>query len=195
MGLTSHISDAYDTFSSYPVSFSLISSVTKMSLMMSLMMMVLSLGLTLNLVYLFCAHFLKFLLIVFVDCHVTESQNTFVMSVEYFQSEYFLHKNVSSFKFRILNMITVCCCFFHYFKTMARREPVAVQVLPLHTVQRPCSSRGGEGGVWFIHCIEGQEPKFMNFVPSLRTKLARSTRLLGSICVTISPGRLFTPIF
>ena len=56
-------------------------------------------------------------------------------------------------------MITVCCCFDHSFKTMARREPVAVQVFPLRTVQRLCSGREGEGDVWFILCIEGQEPK------------------------------------
>ena len=34
-------------------------------------------------------YFLKIPLIVFVDFHVMESQNSFVMSVEYFQSEYF----------------------------------------------------------------------------------------------------------
>ena len=89
MGLTSHLSDAYDAFSSYRVSFSLISSLTKMSLMKSLMMMVLGPGLRLILVYLIHAHFLKFPLIVFVDFHVMDPQNPFVVSVEYFQSEYF----------------------------------------------------------------------------------------------------------
>ena len=56
-------------------------------------------------------------------------------------------------------MITVCCRFAHSFKTMARRKPVSVQVLPLHTVQRLHSGRRGEGKVWFISCIEGREPK------------------------------------
>ena len=84
MGLTSNLSDAYDTFSSYRVYFSLISSLTKISLMTSLTMMVLGPGLPLNLVYLLCVHFLKFPLIKFVDCHVMESQNPFVVSVVYF---------------------------------------------------------------------------------------------------------------
>ena len=35
----------------------------------------------------------------------------------------------------------------------------------------------------------------MNFGLLLRTEIARFTRLLGSISVTISPGRLITPIF
>ena len=89
MGLTSHFSDAYDYFSSGCFSYSLILSMTNISLMTSLTMKVLGLGLPLNLVDLLYAHFLKFLLIVFVDCHVMESQNTFVVSVEFFQSEYF----------------------------------------------------------------------------------------------------------
>ena len=84
MGLMSHISDAQDAFSSYRVSFSLILSLKNMSLMKSLMMMVLVLGLPLNLVYLLRANFLKSLLIAFVDSHVMESQNPFVVSVEYF---------------------------------------------------------------------------------------------------------------
>ena len=62
-----------------------------MSLMTSLTIMVLGPGLPDNLVYLVHAliYFLKILLIVFVDCHVMDSQDPFVVSVEYFQSEYF----------------------------------------------------------------------------------------------------------
>ena len=56
--------------------------------MKSLEMMVMGPGLleNQNLVYLVRAlfYFSKILLIVFVDCHVTESQNPFVLSVEYF---------------------------------------------------------------------------------------------------------------
>ena len=48
MVLTSHLSLAFDAFSPYRVSFSLILSMTKMSLMMSLTMMVLSLGFTIE---------------------------------------------------------------------------------------------------------------------------------------------------
>ena len=55
-------------------------------------------------------------------------------------------------------MITVCCRFAHSFKTMARREPVVFEMFPPRTVKRIISGRGGEGNVWFTHCIEGQEP-------------------------------------
>ena len=65
------------------------SAPTSMSLVTSLTMMVLGPGFPFNLVYLLCANFLKFPLIVFVDCHVMESKNLFVVSVEYFQSKYF----------------------------------------------------------------------------------------------------------
>ena len=57
MGPTSHLSHAYNAFSSYRVSFSLISNMTKMSLMMSLTIMVLDPCLLLNLVYLIRALF------------------------------------------------------------------------------------------------------------------------------------------
>ena len=70
MGLTSHLPYAYDAFSFYRISFSLVMSLIKMSLMTSLKMMVL------GLVYLVCSlfYFLEFPLIVLL---------------EYFQSEYF----------------------------------------------------------------------------------------------------------
>ena len=91
MGLMSHLSDTYYAFSSHRVYFSLISNPTKISLTTSLTMKVLGLGLPENLVCLLRAlfYFSKITLIVFVDCHVMESQNPFVVSVEYFQSEYF----------------------------------------------------------------------------------------------------------
>ena len=48
-------------------------------------------------------YFLKFPLIIFVECfQLMESQNPVVVSVEYFQSECFPLKNFSSFKFRFL---------------------------------------------------------------------------------------------
>ena len=67
-----------------------------MSLMTSLEMVVLGPGLPDNLVYLVCAlfNFLIFPLIVFVDCQVMESPNPVVVSVEYFQSEYFPAQNI-----------------------------------------------------------------------------------------------------
>ena len=66
MGLTSHLSDAYDTFSSFCVSSSLLLSPMKMSLMTSLAMMVMGLGSPLVRAFL---HYLNYLLIVLVDCH------------------------------------------------------------------------------------------------------------------------------
>ena len=53
MGMPSHLSYAYDTFSSYRVSFSLISIMTKMSLMTSLTMMVLGPGYLVRALFLF----------------------------------------------------------------------------------------------------------------------------------------------
>ena len=82
MGLTSHLSVAYDDFSSYCVSSSLILSLMKMSLMMIMTMMVLGPGSPPVRAFL---HFLNYPLIVLVDCHVMESPNPFVVSVEYFQ--------------------------------------------------------------------------------------------------------------
>ena len=122
MGLMSHLSNAYDAFHFYRVSFYLILILTNMSLMTSLIMKVQGPGLPDSLVYLVRALFYssKIPLIVFVDCHVMESQNPFVVSVEYFQSEYFTAQKFSSFKFRILNMITVCFCLAYSLKMMAR---------------------------------------------------------------------------
>ena len=54
--------------------------------------------------------------------------------------------------------MTVCCCFAHCFKTMARREPVVFEVLPPRNVQRLSSGRRDGGNVWYTRCIEGQEP-------------------------------------
>ena len=82
MGLTSHLSDDYDAFSSYCVSSSLILSLMKMSLMTSLTMIALGPGSPTVRAFL---NFLNYPLIVLVDFHVMESPNTFVMSVEYFQ--------------------------------------------------------------------------------------------------------------
>ena len=124
-----------------------------------------------------------------------ESQNLLVVSVEYFSLNIFLLKKFPSFKLIILNMVTACCRFAHSFKTMARHEPVAVQVFPLRTVQRLCYGRGGEEKFGLSVALKDGSPKLMNFRLSLRTELERFTRFLGSKSVTISPGRLFTPIF
>ena len=67
MGLTSHISNAYDTFSSYCVSYSLLLSLMNMSLMTILTMMVLGTGSPPVCDFL---HFLNYSLIVLVDYHL-----------------------------------------------------------------------------------------------------------------------------
>ena len=82
MVLMSHISGAYDAFSSYRVSYSLILSLMKMSLMTILMMVVLGPGSPPVRAFL---HFLNYLLIMLVDFHVMDSPKPFVVSVEYFQ--------------------------------------------------------------------------------------------------------------
>ena len=82
MDLTSHISNAYDSFYSYRFSSSLILSLMKISLVTSLAMLVLGLGSPPARAFL---HFLKYPLIVLVDFHVMESPITFVVSVENFQ--------------------------------------------------------------------------------------------------------------
>ena len=100
--------------------------------------------------YLFRAlfYFLKFPLIVFVECfQSTESQNPVVVSVEYFQSEYFPAQIFFSFKSIFLNMITVHFRLAHYlyhnfFNTMARREPVTVKAPPPYRSIFPLLCRG-----------------------------------------------------
>ena len=49
-------------------------------------------------------YFSKIPLIVFVYCHIMESQNPFVVSWDFISLNIFQLKNLSSFKFRILNM-------------------------------------------------------------------------------------------
>ena len=72
MGLTSHLSYAYNAISSYCIPFSFLLSLMKMFLMTSLMMMVLGLGSPL--VYSFL-NFLKYSLIVLVEYFTSPAQN------------------------------------------------------------------------------------------------------------------------
>ena len=64
-----------------------------------------------------------------------------IVLVDYFR---FPLKNFSSFKFRILNMITVCCRFVHSFKIMRITQPGIPEVIPPRPVQALSSGRGGE---------------------------------------------------
>ena len=92
-------------------------------------------------------------------------------------------------------MSTVCFRLAHSFKTMARREPVAVQYAPPpRTVQALLSGRGGEEWVWFTCFVEGQEPKIYElwtFAEDGTRKVHPSARIQISEKL---PGRLFTPI-
>ena len=67
MGLTSHISGAYDAFSSYSISSSLLLSLMKMSLITSLKIVVMGPGSSPVFDFL---HFLNYLLIVLVDFYL-----------------------------------------------------------------------------------------------------------------------------
>ena len=88
MGLTSHLSDAYDAFSSSCISFSLLLSPMKMSLknLTNLTMKVLVPSSPLVCVFL---HVLNYLLIVLVDFYLIEPSYPLVVSVEYFQGSKF----------------------------------------------------------------------------------------------------------
>ena len=85
MGMTSHLYDAYDAFSSSWFYFSLLLSLMKMSLT-NLTMKVLGLGYPPVCAFL---HVLNYLLIVLVDCHLIESPYPLVVSVEYIQGSKF----------------------------------------------------------------------------------------------------------
>ena len=75
MGLISHLSYGYNTFSSYCISSSLLLILT------SLTMMVMGPGSPPVCAFI---HSLNYQLIVLVDCHIMKSPNPFVVSVEYF---------------------------------------------------------------------------------------------------------------
>ena len=85
MGLGSHLSDAYDAFSSSCVSFSSLLSPMNMSLT-NLTMKVLSPGSPPVCAFI---HVLNYPLIVLVDCHLIKSPYLLVVSVEYFQGSKF----------------------------------------------------------------------------------------------------------
>ena len=85
MGLTSHISDAYDAFYFFCFYFSSLLIPVKMYTT-NHMMKVLGLG---SLPVCTFIHVLNYPLIVLVDCHPIESQYPLVVSVEYFQGSNF----------------------------------------------------------------------------------------------------------
>ena len=82
MGLTSHLANAYNAFSSSCFTFSSLLSPMKMSLT-NLTMKVLGLGSPLVCAFI---HVWNYPLIVLVDCCLVKSSYTSVVSVEYFRA-------------------------------------------------------------------------------------------------------------
>ena len=68
-------------------------------------------------------------------------------------------KNFSSFKFIILNMITISCCFAHSFKIMCIPHPGWADVNLPRTTQAIRSGRGDKIDIAYIRCIDGREPE------------------------------------
>ena len=96
MGLTSHLSDAYDTFSSSCVSFSLLLSPMDMSLM-NMKMKVMGTGSPTVCSFL---HVLNYPLIVLVDCRLIESPYLLVVYVECFLGFKFPAQKLLEFQVR-----------------------------------------------------------------------------------------------
>ena len=104
-------------------------------------------------------HVSNYPLIVLVDCRLINSQYPLVVSVEYFRAPSFPLKNFSSFKFRIINMITVSCRFAYSSKIMCIPHPVIPFRVPPQPVQALCSGRGGKIDVLYIRCLDGRVPE------------------------------------
>ena len=146
----SHLSDAYDTFYFSCVYFSSLLIPIKMSLT-NLTMKVLGPG---SLPVCASFHILNYPLIVLVDCHIIKSPYPLVVSVEYFQGSKFPAQKFSSFKFIILNMITVSFSFAHSFKIMRISQPGWTGVILLHASQALRCGRGYEIDIAYICCID-----------------------------------------
>ena len=99
-----------------------------------------------------------------VDCVIPLLSNQVTASVgsvplNIFRVPSFPLKNFSSFKFRILNMIKVRCCFSHSFKIMHVPQPIITFRVPPQTVQALSFGGGGEIDVPCIRCLNGQVPE------------------------------------
>ena len=104
-------------------------------------------------------------------------------------------KNFSSFKFRIINLITVCCRFAHSFKIMCIPQPACFEVVPSCTVERLSSGRGGEVDVWFTRCIKGREPKIYELLTFAEDGI-REVRPYAQVQISDNfIGDIFTPTF
>ena len=189
MGMTSHPSDAYDAFSYYCVYSSFILSLMKMSLMSSMTIMVLGPG-----SFPFCAYrrFLNYPYIMLVDCNLMHSPNPFVAFVEYFP---FPPQKNYSFKFRIPNMIMVCCRFAHSFRIMRIPQPSISEVVPPHPVHALRSGRGGEFEAAYIRCINGREPRDFELLDFTGDGICEVHPYARVQISNNFVGRLFTPLF
>ena len=102
-------------------------------------------------------------------------------------------KNFFSVKFRILNIITLCCRFAYSFKSClnarhsALKFSLRVPFKELSLVER------AKAMFCLSVALKARSPRFMNFGLLLMMEFARFNRMLGSKLVTISSGRLFTP--
>ena len=76
-----------------------------------------------------------------------------------FRARSFLLKNLSSFKFQILNMITVSCRFAHSFKIMRIPQPI----IPVRALPQPVtvlwSGSADVIKVPYIRCLNGRVPE------------------------------------
>ena len=103
--------------------------------------------------------------------------------------EYLPAQNISSFKLRIFNIVSVCFYLAHYplrnfCNTMSRREPVGV-------IRQPSSSgSGGEDGLEFIRCVGRRQPQ--GVFP--RTELLAKFILSRALTSTTSPETASRPI-
>ena len=116
------------------------------------------------------------------------------IQLEYFDLvksiEYFLLKNISCFKLRIFNIVSVCLYLAHaslrnFCNTMPRHEPFGV-------IRQPSSSgSGADDGLEFIHCVGGECHNFTNSGVSPRTELLAKfvSVQLCAASVTIAFGR------
>ena len=86
-------------------------------------------------------------------------KNSEIETREVFERETSSPKNFSSFNFRIINMITVSCCFAHSFKIMCLPQ----NIIPFHALPQPvtvlCSGSGDKIEVPYIRCLDGRVPK------------------------------------
>ena len=124
------------------------------------MMMVLGLGLPVNMVYLVHAlfYFSKIPLIVFVDCHEIESQDTFIVSVEYFSVWIFFRSKtclVSSSEFLIWLLYAFVLLTLSKPWLDPSQSPFKFSLsLPFKLF---ALVEKGRHGVWFTCCVEWWE--------------------------------------